>query len=96
MIFHQYKIALCTLYEFCAYNTLKPYSISNKAEGKRLKRHSCELAVSTWRQAGSFPLLGVFCRVFQGRTLRHQWGTGAVELERVVVGCRIKRQRVES
>lgn len=60
------------------------------------KCYSCELAVSTWRQVGSFPLLGIFCGGFQGRALRHQWTAGAVELKRVVVGCRVERQRVES
>lgn len=93
--FHQYKIALCTLYEFCSYSILRPSFITNKAESNMLKRYSCE-PVSTWRQTGPFPLLRVFCGVFQGRTLRHQWPTGAVELERVVVRWRIKRQRVES
>lgn len=60
------------------------------------KSYSCELDLSTWRQVGSFPLLGVLCRGFQGRALCHQWTTGAVELKRIVVACRIKRQRVES
>lgn len=59
--------------------------------------NTCEVAaVSTWRQAGSLPLLAVFCSVFQGRTVGHQLSAGTVELKRVVVGCWIKRQSVES
>lgn len=90
--FHQCKIAsACST---CSQYIKAIFYI--KAEGPMRKCYSCELAVSTWRQVGSFPLLVVFCRGFQGRALRHQWTTGAVELKRVVVGCRIKRQRVES
>lgn len=59
--------------------------------------NTCEVVVvSTWRQAGSLPLLAILGSVFQRRTLCHQWPAGTAELERVVVGCWIKRQSVES
>lgn len=60
-------------------------------------RNTGEVAiVSTWRQAGSLPLLAVFCSVFQGGAVGYQLSAGTVELKRVVVGCWIKRQSVES
>lgn len=64
---------------------------------RRFESTPCEgVAVSTWRQAGPFPLLAVLGGVFQRGTLWAQWPAGAVKLEWVVVGRRIEGQSVKS